>query len=402
MTDYFYLDTLRIDKGDVVIALSDDPEDQLLVQSKVLRQSKYFDARMSARWATEETTEVIDPDTGETVTVYKYGLKCVYDQIPGRPTAFFILEPGEPDFYPGDEEQFAISAFYLSEYADGFTEQEPEYPYKLGYPLRKETIYRRHDSHVSKVMDYRTLSIAGHKLLFAWLFNKHVEFRNCLPGRDDWWYRCNPRDGIDEFLDARLDTILEAVALTEYYGFLPALASCIGEEIMRITDIFAHIAHGRNRFLMAGAKLRHPEIYREAMKHIVACHCFQTELQHSNRCYELQSGQGSLPTIDGLDEKDLKLYVYIKRDMLKGMATSIVESLRDLSFQLNLEYSNRGRVKDRFCTAFIHNTPTTKARLAFLARGVFNEWLIDGYRKALTPRWGHELCKEMGSIKYFG
>lgn len=66
---------LRLDDANVIVSLSTNPEDVLLVHSAILERSPYFKTGMSYRWSTSGKQISTDSEVpAEETIVHKYGL----------------------------------------------------------------------------------------------------------------------------------------------------------------------------------------------------------------------------------------------------------------------------------------------------------------------------------------
>jgi len=68
---------VRTDRGDVLVALSPNTTDQLLLKRADLEQPDWFKNTLNPLLKASGTREIVDPDSGEVASVFVYGLGVV-------------------------------------------------------------------------------------------------------------------------------------------------------------------------------------------------------------------------------------------------------------------------------------------------------------------------------------
>jgi len=91
------LASLRIERGDVIVALSALPEDRLLVRSADLAVFKWFAPGLSERWRGPGASQIVDPEsrTNIKITTYILGMQWAGPSRQGGEAGYvFSLERG--------------------------------------------------------------------------------------------------------------------------------------------------------------------------------------------------------------------------------------------------------------------------------------------------------------------
>lgn len=88
--------TLRIEKGDVIICLSDKEEDRLLLDSQTIEQSKHLKASMRDDWNPRSVKKVPDDDEEDEKgkTIWQFGLVWLTNNASERDNGSYVLESG--------------------------------------------------------------------------------------------------------------------------------------------------------------------------------------------------------------------------------------------------------------------------------------------------------------------
>ena len=98
--------TIRVDHGDVIIYLSEDDNDQLLLDSETFKQFETLAVSMSGRWKASNALSRTVPDAkeGRSCDIWQYGLKWIEDKSDdGIDTGHYELQPGVSLRWAGSE-----------------------------------------------------------------------------------------------------------------------------------------------------------------------------------------------------------------------------------------------------------------------------------------------------------
>ncbi|KAK5164147.1 uncharacterized protein LTR77_010238 [Saxophila tyrrhenica] len=182
---------------------------------------KYQDGNVVIRLS--ESREILHPSTGESVTVFDY--KLAYDE------ETFILtdEPIRvtPRRQPSKKSDLVESTMPALSIA----------------------------SIAAKSRKFREQSVYMHKLMFSLLFQQPFDL-----GLDEDGY---------EGREAELITVVEIRALADYYEFLPSIARSLGSLFEDFHGLWKEVRDRPSFFLRLLVKLRHENIFAEALRHVV-------------------------------------------------------------------------------------------------------------------------------------
>ena len=318
--------SLRFEGGDVILHMSQDEEDVLILPSKlIMSRSKWFNASL-LRW------QKPDLQPGATVPTWHYGL--VYD--PSMST--WTLEAMEGSNV-SNEEWFCLP-----------TEKHIPSLYTTRLPCRSE---HHHTHELLSAVNAREQVVQSHRLLFAILLDQHT--------------------GLDILEMPELAFhIANLLCLAEYYDLLEALMPRFKALLYERHDFDDDIMNFPEFYLGVGEMLRSRYVFEEAMRHYVGR---ADDMNPNAFRYQAKgvvpSASHSVPVGSVLERSPLS-------QETENLALKKTAEHRQFLWNMDRLLLNVNENLDIPWSTFAGSSydPTIRQETRFLARSVWREWLL--------------------------
>lgn len=345
-------ETLRFEGGDVVLRLSNNRSDTLVVHSGVLSAaSDSFHARMNGGWGTTADAEAVDPSSGETVSVYKY--KMLFDEG-GFVLTDEVCDNSGIDLY---RKLISIQKDTISTPVPDRTKPFNLTPLAQGYPSRKGKHRHVEYDHEYDTQDIRRITIEDHKLLFGLNYRRDIHLT-------------------EETIPEAILRIINIMALAEYYESLPSIAEQIEDIVLDLPGIWKAIADFPVLYLAVGKKLRSTKIFADALRHFVG------------KGMDLEAATEE----DVLIKAEACLAILPPRQCLEKRTSELLEQIRrsTLTVYQPREYLSKRKQPPAELTTWLlagFDNRSTEEKCKFLAASAFRDWFDQ--QLAGDNHWSH-------------
>ncbi|KAF2143884.1 uncharacterized protein K452DRAFT_307237 [Aplosporella prunicola CBS 121167] len=320
--------SLRLERGDVIIRLSERPEDTLLLHSSLLKQFIYFEPTLNGRWG-RPFVELPVPQPQQSgnepsITVWQYVLALTED------TSALLLRCANDQTSFQFTEYFFGLPFHMSEYTAGLS--------------RREDLISWPDKSTQQAVN-------AHKALFRLLYGLYVNLD----------FTPDPESAIRCMADV--------TAYAEFYGMLDIVRPAITETLLDIQGLWEDVAWKPLFYLGLAAKLRCECIYDDALKHVVFSGHWGPSPMGG---YGLGDWDVGNPLdYDVFDHKKLILSLLGEREEIMSTIQHAINQLRSIGYQI----MDRG--PDYVYTDDIKVVESLKkqdGKCKWIARSIYNEW----------------------------
>ncbi|KAF2433638.1 hypothetical protein EJ08DRAFT_731596 [Tothia fuscella] len=320
----------HLDGGDVVIELTGNCCQDLIVSPEGLKGSNWFNRIFEGRWTQEAErciTFMKDPSNGMEIKVFKWGLRCVKDDN----GMVFMLGTGRADsIQSAAEVEDIYLPFHLSSYAR--------------IPSRRELNVGMDGT---KALEYAVLA---HQVLFCLLFGQDLQYA-------------------DES-DLRMHIVADTVILAEYYGlFTPKLAARLEKDLVEWVSVGADLTKHPEFYIGLSQCLRSHSFWAEALAHLTATCCFH------------HPGWDSLDEGIEIDKQALKLRILENREELTIQANKIRERLSEMTITEQVIWSKDGKYRGK------NKVPILATRCAKPENSWSHSWLEGFLGSGSTCSW---------------
>jgi hypothetical protein len=431
---------IREDQGDILVRLSERPEDHLLLKSSSLKEcTEWF--QHHTEWESYggpiDTTTIVDPVTMKHVTIYNYymsgfleGGKAVWlihndvssDSSDSAP-CLSIRTEDEYHSYRYTYSGPIIDTDLTTNFVDHTSNQQWSWIYdEWNFPDIS-------NGYETAINEYKTLfrfmfgldpCLAGKKhdlpAIATWPTNGSNEERT-----EAHAHLCEPGDDYDEICWAvtliHAEHFANVAVRADYHNCLPAIAPHLISVLMALPRLWEAIAEEPRWWIGLALLLRAEDIYTECLRHLVGSCCLKCQ---------------DLPDCQDLDIDNLRYRIYRLRDPLIEANNKLHLQLDRLSLSPYTVY-HPWEKKDspgektlpvlwyHLQSLFLkprrdpHNPrPPKKSwshRVDFLARSIFAQRIKDLHQTQLSKRPGDgpsrwnglwDCCQGIAGLKFYG
>ncbi|OCL03519.1 hypothetical protein AOQ84DRAFT_368287 [Glonium stellatum] len=360
------IEPVQVEGGDVLISLSPNTSDQLVLESSLLKQIPWFNAHLSSRWSDTVTATGKHPRTGEQITVWRYGLRrheednyyTLANSTVNVPRPEELLESGrlsqkatnqQDEYYsrycscdPSNGLNDPIAThFHLLKYATGFAPR-PANPLFL-----LDISYSPNECCLPGLYHDAT---RDHKLLFALLYDLRIQFGRVNTG------------------DAST-ALANVIAYAEFYTCFPELSSRVATALCGLRDIWGIVCLFPHFYLTLSVKLRITSMYNEALRHIVSS-------------WDLKEVANAIGEAFG-DPTKYKLLILEKRVQLDQNLSQLTTWLNCRGSTYTFHFASKPDATIpgvwRIPSALIYADPSlcdySDDYIQYIARRIYTEWL---------------------------
>lgn len=380
----------RVEKGDVIIALSEEDYDKLLLPSSLVCSTSRFAATLHPRWTNAS------PDASTTMTDRRDASQIVLCHISmqycdGEKEAdrCWTLDLGPYKPLEISECEKTMLTFYRSSLADGIVPRRDSY-----WP----TLWVDSSGREAAVREYKTLFqlLLGQPILN----DEHLETsgRSSDQASDDW--------RLIKQTTAASEHLANVICRAQYHAMLPEIASQAIAAFESLYRFWEDVMTNPQFYIGLAIKLRWVNLFEETFKLSVGSMCLAHKTNDGTKRFEL-------PDSIEFPSSDLMQLLQQKRNDLSAIANRCKMELERLCLSphpiynpwkvgkiwyhihtivlrprvgrklgWNVEMRERDRGPER--------TPakTREDRIKFLAKSIFQQWLIDEAQASLSGRQG--------------
>lgn len=349
-------ESLKVNGGNVVVFLSDEPQDTLVLDSKVLAASSpRFKARFG-RFAAMRVSKTVElPDWGP-LNIYTYrmiyadGSFIISDEVGilfpcYRSAEADQLQQDKPlEFPPGDH--FYLPPLHGSDLCEG-----------IPHPTRYSLGARPHFNRSEPLTVYRN-TIKAYKILFSLVHGRRVDLEEL------------------EY-DAALLHLTDVVALAEYHGFLPVIAVQVRELLVNLPGFWKDVSKSPRFYLIIASKLRSYDIFSDALRHFIG---------RKGSLKPLHDDESVMSSAKNCKAMFKSLECYSSR------AETVVAKLRKMLLHVyqahtNLPKRSQGPLSYTTWLNTTNSKKTFEDKCEYLAKSAFREWL--DFQLVGKTHWSH-------------